>query len=119
MRQLQAILRPMGYAVEPVSVRACLHLKTAATALAGERVLLNPCLVDAAMLGGLDWIEVDAREPLAANVLSIGGTVLCPVGAPHTQRRLEDCGYRVLSVDVSELAKAEGGLTCCSVVFNI
>jgi len=117
--QLEAILRPMGYAVEPVSVRTCLHLKTAATALADDRLLLNPRLVDAAIFGGLDWIEVDPREPFAANVLSVGGTVLCPAAAPHTQRRLAGGAYRVVSVDVSELAKAEGGLTCCSVVLNI
>lgn len=118
-RQLQAILQPMGYGVDRIAVGACLHLKSAVTALAEDRVLLNPRVVDAAAFEGLDWTPVDPLEPFAANVLAIGRAIICPAGAPRTQERLERLGYRVVPVDVSELAKAEGGVTCCSLILEV
>lgn len=118
VRQLRAILTPMGYTVEGVSIRRCLHLKAAATAL-GDRILLDPRLIDGVVFGGLAWLEVDPDETPAANVLCIGRSVLCAASAPRTRARLEAEGYNVVSVEASELAKAEGGLTCCSLVFDV
>jgi dimethylargininase len=117
--QLATILEPFGYRVEPIVVRDCLHLKTAASALGDDRVLLDPRLVDAAVFGGIPHIEIDAAEPSAANVICIDGTVLCSADAPRTRRLLEARGYRVVPVDASELAKAEAGLTCCSLLLRV
>ena len=99
-------------------VRGCLHLKTAVSALGEDRVLLNPRWVDGRVFGGVAWIEVDPSEPFAANVVHANGSVLCPANAPRTRETLNANGYQVLSVDASELAKAEAGLTCCSVLLN-
>lgn len=118
-RQLANILAPLDYALETIAVRECLHLKTAVTALGDDRVLLNPRMVDGASLGGIAWIEVDPCEPMAANVVCIDAQVLCPASAPRTRRLLEREGYDVLAVDASELAKAEGGLTCCSLLLRV
>lgn len=117
-RQLGAFLAPFGYAVHPVAARGCLHLKTAATALGDDLLLINPAWVDGAVFGGARWVEVDPAEPFAANVLCVGNTVLAPAAAPRTRARLENHGFEVVSVDASELAKAEAGLTCCSLVFR-
>jgi len=117
-RQLGHLLAPMGYAVERIALRGCLHLKSAATTLSGGQLLLNPALVDATLFGTRRWIAVDPDEPFAANVLCVGRRVLCQARAPRTRKRLAACGYDVIAVDVSELAKAEGGLTCCSLVFS-
>lgn len=118
-RQLEAILQPLGYTVDRIAIAACLHLKSAVTALAEDCILLNPRMVDAAAFEGLDWTPVDPLEPFAANVLSIGRAIICPAGAPRTQQRLERLGYRVVPVEVSELAKAEGGVTCCSLILEV
>lgn len=118
-KQLEHLLAPMGYTVKCSSVRGCLHLKSAASVLDGEEVLLNPALVDAAIFERLKWIEVSPEEPFSANVLCIGRKVLCPASAPRTRERLRENGYDVLAVDLSEVAKAEGGLTCCSLVFGV
>jgi dimethylargininase len=125
-RQLDALLRPLavgqggggGYNVQCVTVRGCLHLKTAVSALGNDRVLLNPQWADGRSFGGVSWIEVDPSEPFAANVVHVNGAVLCPANAPRTQERLSTSGYRVLPVDASELAKAEAGLTCCSILLH-
>lgn len=114
--QLAAILEPVGYTVERVAVRGCLHLKSAATEVAAGVVLLNPAWVDAEALAPARWIAVDPAEPFAANTLRVGSRVLMPAAFPRTRARLEDAGLQVITVDASELAKAEGGVTCCSVL---
>ena len=117
VRQLASALAPFGYSVEPVTTRDCLHLKTAATSLGDGVVLVNPAWVDGAALAD-EVVTVDPGEPFAANVLRIGATVLAPADAPRTLDRLRARGLTVVPVDASELAKAEGGLTCCSIVFE-
>lgn len=117
-RQFAAFLTPHGYSVESVAVDDCLHLKTAVSTLREDSLLLNPRMVDAGAFHGVPWIEVDPAEPFGANVICIGDTVLCAAAAPGTKRRLEGAGYRVIPVDASELAKAEAGLTCCSLLLR-
>lgn len=117
--QLGAFLRRFGYRVDTAAVRDCLHLKTAVSALPDGRLLLNPRMVDAWAFGAESPIEVDPAEPFAGNVLCIGDTVLCPASAPLTRERLDAQGYKTVAVDASELAKAEGGLTCCSLLLEV
>ena len=115
--QLRDLLGPRGYAVVPVPVRGCLHLKSAVTALPGDRLLANRSWVDVTAFAGLGIIDVDPAEPHAANALRIGDSVVFPAAFERTRRRLEGAGIGVVSVDVSELARAEGAVTCCSLVF--
>ena len=65
----------------------------------------------------MQMIEVDPKEPGAANALMIGDRVIFPLSYPNTRVRLAGHGIEIVAVDVSELAKAEGGVTCCSLVF--
>jgi len=116
--QLRDLLAPRGYSVVPVPVRGCLHLKSAVTAVAADRLLLNPAWVDASAFAGLATLEVDPAEPRAANALRIGAAVVFPAAFERTRRRLEAAGIDVVTVDVSELARAEGAVTCCSLVFE-
>jgi len=123
IEQMQTALRPHAYIVKGVSVSGCLHLKSAVTQVAEGALLINPNWVDARTFGDKRWgdwklIEVDASEPYAGNALLIGGTAIYPTRFPHTRAKLEAHGIPVMTVDVSELAKAEGAVTCCSLVFE-
>lgn len=113
---LRAILEPRGYAVRVVPVRSCLHLKTAVTLAAAGAFLLNPDWVDPAAFPPGAAVPVDPAEPFAANVLALGGRVIAAAGFPRTRARLEALGLEVITVDLSELLKAEAGPTCCSVL---
>lgn len=113
---IREALGPLGYAVVVVPVNGCLHLKTAVTSPAAGTFLLNPEWVPASAFGGADIVEVDPAEPHAANVLRTEAGVLVPAGAPRTRGRLEGLGVTVAEVDVTELARAEAGVTCCSVL---
>ena len=117
-RQLARVLAPYGYRTTVIAVRGVLHLKSAVTALSDDRVLLNPDMIDASALGDVAHVTIDPAEPMAANVVALPEVILCPASAPRTRRRIEKAGYDTISVDASELAKAEGALTCCSILLR-
>jgi dimethylargininase len=114
--QLDRHARRFGYEVVTVPLRGCLHLKSAVTLVAPDTIVVNPAWVDAGLLGDLHVVEVDAREPFAANALLVGDRVIFPAAHARTRDRLAARGVVIESVDVSELAKAEGGVTCCSLI---
>jgi dimethylargininase len=115
---LRMAAEPLGYEVRPVEVQACLHLKSAATAIDEGTVLVSPTLVAPDVFRPLTVVAVDAREPGAANVARVGDWLVASAAFPRTRARLEREGYRVRSVEVGEIAKAEGAVTCCSLVFS-
>jgi dimethylargininase len=116
--QMGAALRPYGYGVRAVPVSGCLHLKSAATLVAPGTVLCNRRWIDPSVLAGVEVLEVDPAEPYAANGLLVGDRVIYPTRFPATRRVLERRGVALLPLDVSELQKAEGAVTCCSLVFE-
>ncbi len=116
--QVRTILEPYGYEVATAPVNGCLHFKSAATAAAAETIVLNPAWVDASLFDGFRVVEVDPAEPFAANVLRLNDVTVVPADAPRTRVRLESAGVACVPVDASELAKAEGGLTCCSLLIT-
>lgn len=118
IEQLSHLLAPHGYAVTGVPVRDCLHLKSAVSAVGPETILVNRRWVDPVAFGNIRVLEVDPGEPHGANALLIGDRVIYPAAFPATRRRLEAAGVTVNPVDVSELQKAEGGVTCCSVIVD-
>ena len=118
IRQLSAILAPHDYEVIAVPVTGCLHLKSAVTCIGRDTLLANRPWFDNAPFGAYGWIEVDPAEPHAANALAFGGTVIFPASFPRTRARIEARGFHVTPLDISELQKAESGLTCSSLLFE-
>ncbi len=117
--QLRALLEPLGYHLHPVVTRNCLHLKSAATQVARGTVLINPAWIDPGSLSGLECLEVDPDEPSAANTLLVNGTLFCSQAFARTRARLASHAVDVTPLDLSELAKAEGALTCCSLILSV
>ena len=117
--QLRAHLAPYGYEVRAVRPTGCLHLKTAVTAVSDAAVLLNPEWISPSLFDGFEVIAVDRSEPFAANVVRVGSAILTASAFPGTRQVLEQHGVEVHVVDVSELAKAEGAVTCCSILLRV
>jgi len=83
----------------------------------GDRLLLvNREWVDASEFGDVEMIDVDPMEPFGANALRVGDTTVYPAAFPRTRARLEARGLKLVKVDMSELAKAEAGVTCCCIL---
>ena len=117
-RQLADAVAPHGYSVKRVPIRECLHLKTAVSALPDGSIILDPRCVDVDQFDAARVIHVHPDEQGAANVLAIGDVVVIPASAPRSRDMLESAGFRTIALEASELAKAEGGLTCCSLLLR-
>jgi len=118
IRQLAAILAPHHYEVIAVPVTGCLHLKSAVTSLGRNTLVANRTWFDAAPFAGHEWIDVDPAEPHAANALVLNNTVIFPASFPSTRARIAARGFHVAPLDISELQKAESGLTCSSLLIE-
>jgi dimethylargininase len=118
VEQMKIFLEPYRYEVRAVRVSGCLHLKSGVTQVGEKTLLINPSWVEREDFPGMDFIEVDPSEPYAANAVLVGETIIFPAAFPKTQVKLADAGIRMSIVDADELAKAEGALTCCSLIFS-
>jgi len=116
--QLTTIVAPHNYKVVAVPVTGCLHLKSAVTHLGRNVLLANRAWFDPTPFTNYFWLDVSPDEPHAANALTIGETIIFPASFPKTRARMESAGFRVTSLDISELQKAESGLTCSSLIFK-
>jgi len=118
IRQLAVIAEHHGYDLTAVPVTGCLHLKSAVTYLGRNTLLGNRPWFQWKRFEGFDWVDVDPAEPHAGNALAIGESIVFPASYPKTRARIEAKGFRVESLDISELQKAESGLTCSSLLFD-
>ncbi len=103
-------------------VTGCLHLKSAVTYLGRNTLLANRPWFDTKpfkqSVRQFQWIDVDPAEPHAANALAVADTIIFPASFPKTRARIESAGFHVTPLDISELQKAESGLTCSSLIFT-
>jgi dimethylargininase len=115
---LREAIAPFGYSVIGVPVHGCLHLKSACSALADGRFLVNADWIDVSPLPQARLVSVPRDEPWGGDVLAIGSQIVLSSAFPNTARLLDNFGFRTLGVGVSEFAKVEGGVTCLSLVFR-
>jgi len=119
LNSLAELVRPLGFEVIQAELRDCLHLKTGATFAgpdaSGSPVLIySPGSVDPAQFHDVEPLAV--LEPAAANGIRAGDRLILPAGNPRTAALLGERGFHVVEVDVSELQKAEAGVTCMSLL---
>jgi dimethylargininase len=116
--QLADFLRPYEYDVRATPFDGALHLKTACTYIGNRTLLANPRWIDTSLFDDVEVVEVAPGEEEAGNALLLHDTVVMPSNFPRTRAALEERGFRVVPVDVSELQKAEAGVTCCSILLE-
>lgn len=115
---LERIVEPLGYTVVPVSVNGGLHLTTGCGLINDETVLLNPRWLDASAFRGLRQLHVSEEEPWAANTIWVGDSVCVEEKAPRTIDLVQPYVSTVDTLDISEFRKAEGSLSCLSLIFR-
>jgi len=115
---LADIVAPHGYTVRPVRVDGCLHYKSGVSYIGRDTVLANPAWIDVTELDGVRVLEVDPSEPWAANTVLAGDTVLISQSCPKTADLLAAEGFDVRMLDIGEFQKAEGGLSCLSLLLD-
>jgi dimethylargininase len=115
---LREILAPFGYDVIPVKVKEGLHLKSACTALDDHTLLVNPERIDTTAFKEYTIVPVSEKEPEAANALRVKDRIAMHAGYDRTVEKVRSRGFKVFTLDISELIKAESGLTCSSIIFE-
>jgi dimethylargininase len=115
--QLIKILEKNGMTGSTIRLDKMLHLKSGASYLENNNMLVCGELASCRDLERFNRIIVDPIENYAANSLWINGTVLVPAGFPETRKKIENTGYRTIILDVSEFRKVDGGLSCLSLRF--
>jgi dimethylargininase len=118
VEQLRGSLGPYGYDVRPVAVSGCLHLKSACSHIGNNTVLVKRSWIDTGPLSEFELLDVPEEESAGANALLLNDVVIIPDSFPRTRALLEKRGFQVRAIDVSELQKAEAGVTCTSVIFD-
>ncbi|MBC8144790.1 MAG: dimethylargininase [bacterium] len=118
-RQLARIVDRYGYRVVPVTMHGCLHLKTGCTYIGDKTIVINNNWIDTSAFGEYELIEVHIDEPFGANTLTINEHVIVPSEMESTSKLITARGFDVVTVELSELAKAEAGATCLSIVFDV
>ena len=115
---IKEILEPFGYQLIPLAINGCLHLKSACVAVDDETLLVNPRWLDLQPLRDFRIIPVPEDEPAAVNSLRIDSTICMHSGHQKTIDLLVNLKFSVKAVDISELLKAEAGMTCSSIIFS-
>ena len=123
-RQLASLLESLGYTASLIDIRGLsniLHLKSGlaylANHFAGRRLVVIEALRNEPEFSGYDLICLNSSEEYAANCLSINGKTLIASGFPTIRRELEQLGYPIISLEMSEFQKMDGGLSCLSLRF--
>jgi dimethylargininase len=118
IEQLRSIVADHGFSVKTVETTKCLHLKSAVSEVAPGSLLINLDWISRSVFRDCDLIDVDKKEAHAANALRVGRSVIYPSSFPRTMEQLVARDIAVTPVNVSELQKAEGAVTCCSLIFT-
>jgi dimethylargininase len=118
IEELARILEPCGYRVVPVQTKGSLHLKSACTAIDEETLFVNPEWVELGAFRGFKLVYTPAEEPWSANILRVGAAVCVQAGFPGAVELIARVAGRIEIIDISELRKAEAGLTCSSIIFE-
>ena len=116
-RQLATILSELGYESQALDLRdhpQLLHLKSGLAALDDGRLIAVSALGGRPELGRREIIPVGSDEAYAANCICVNGRVLIASGFPHFERSLVELDYDVLTLEMSEFQKMDGGLSCLS-----
>ncbi|MBZ5555541.1 MAG: N(G),N(G)-dimethylarginine dimethylaminohydrolase [Acidobacteriia bacterium] len=119
-RQLAGILAQEGYTSTCIDIRrikGILHLKSGLSHLGDNRLVLIGALADQAGLAGYDIVHVEPSENYAANCVQVNEVVLLAAGYPALQSSLIQLGYSVITLEMSEFQKMDGGLSCLSLRF--
>jgi len=115
--QLGVLLESYGYQWDTISVGEGLHLKSSVNFVGKNTLILTPPFQSLNLFDGFDKIVLDEKEAYAANTLWVNDSLIMPEGFPAAKEKLSRMGLPIIELDVSEVAKMDGGLTCLSLRF--
>ena len=115
-RAIQSLSQKVGKKIISVPVIKGLHLKSAVSYLGNNVLLIDPERVENTAYKSFQWIEVEEKDSYAANCLALGNRIIMPAGFPTIREKILQHGFETVEVEMSEFEKADGGVTCLSII---
>jgi len=115
-RAVQSLSQKIGKKIVSVPVVKGLHLKSAVSYLGNNVLLIDPERVENSAFKNFQWIEVEEKDSYAANCLALGNRVIMPAGFPTIREKIRQYGFETVELEMSEFEKANGGVTCLSII---
>ena len=115
--QLGKILARYGNTWTKVPTGPELHFKSSVNYVGKNTLIVTEEFNRLSALDSYKKIIVEKDEAYAANTLWLNGRLLIPSGFPKIQKKLRSLGFEIIELDVSEVRKMDGGLTCMSIRF--
>jgi dimethylargininase len=118
--QLAAFLAGEGFTSSFVDIRgmrSILHLKSGIASIGGGKLVVIEELAGHQQFGGYSILRIAPEETYAANCLRVNDRLLVPAGYPGVERLLRGLGCEVVTLEMSEFRKMDGGLSCLSLRF--
>ncbi len=116
-RQLGAAAHRQGFTWSALPVLKALHLKSGINYIGQNTLLMFEEYANRPEFSKYNKIIVEKGEEPAANTLLINDTLLTPKGFPKTMQKLGALGMPIIELDMSEVIKMDGGLSCLSLRF--
>jgi len=116
-KQLGQILEKYGISNSTVTIKNILHLKTSVAYLQNNTMVVSGGSFERSEFSSYKKIIIPNEEAYAANCIWINGRVLLPAGYAVSKKRINDAGYLVKELEMSEFQKLDGGLSCLSLRF--
>jgi dimethylargininase len=116
-QQFISFLEKHGMSGETVEMNSVLHLKTGVVYIENNILVVSGEFLSKENFTKFTKIVVDADESYAANCIWFNGKVITPKGFPKIHKKLQDAGYEIIELDMSEFQKLDGGLSCLSLRF--
>ncbi len=116
-RQLKEILEGEGYEAEIIPLQKFFHLKTGIAYLGDNKLVVAGEFTDHPAFSTYDKIVIPDEDEYSANCIRVNDYVIIPEGYPETKRKLTEAGCQTIELDMSEVQKQDGGLSCLSLRF--
>jgi dimethylargininase len=117
-RAIQSLSQKIDKKVVSVPVFKGLHLKSAVSYLGNNVLLIDQEKVESGVFKSFQWIEVEDKNSYAANCLALGNQIIMPSGFPTIREKILQYDFETLEVEMSEFEKADGGVTCLSIILS-
>jgi dimethylargininase len=115
-RAIQSLSQKIDKEIVSVPVVKGLHLKSAVSYLGNNILLIDPERVERGAFKNFQWIEVEEKDSYAANCLALGNQIIMPAGFPTIREKILQHGFETVELEMSEFEKADGGVTCLSII---
>ncbi|MEK4760993.1 arginine deiminase family protein [Viridibacillus sp. FSL E2-0187] len=115
--QLKSILEKEDYVAHIVQLKEFFHLKTGIAYLGDKKMVLAGEFVEDELFASYDKIVIPKEDEYSANCILVNDFVIIPAGYPATKQKIEQAGYSVIELSMSEFQKQDGGLSCLSLRF--